>query len=217
MNRIVLACLTLLLLASAGCVKKSDYDALAADLATARQELEETRGVLVQKEADLAACNTQWQEAMKAFGGEHARTQDVIAGVKEWKLQVEQKLPAQVRAEVEAQLNTLVRQLEAGFGALATENAKMAEALERQNEAINTVATNVSGAREDLISEVTALRTEREAVGAKVNEVIALVQEWDQSRMLCKDCEDKLRLNKKEVEAITGLHAELVQRLAELK
>ncbi|MCZ7650635.1 MAG: hypothetical protein M5U13_05520 [Thermoanaerobaculia bacterium] len=136
---------------------------------------------------------------------------------KEWKLQVEQKLPAQVRAEVEAQLNTLVRQLEAGFGALATENAKMAEALERQNEAINTVATNVSGAREDLISEVTALRTEREAVGAKVNEVIALVQEWDQSRMLCKDCEDKLRLNKKEVEAITGLHAELVQRLAELK
>jgi hypothetical protein len=154
---------------------------------------------------------------MKAFGGEHARTQDVIAGVKEWKLQVEEKLPAQVRAEVEVQLNKLVRQLEAGFGALATENARMAAALEKQQDTLATVASDVSGAREDLIAEVTALRTQREAVGEQVGEAISLVQEWDQNRVLCKDCPDKLRLNKKEIEAITALHAELVQRLAALK
>ena len=79
------------------------------------------------------------------------------------------------------------------------------------------VASDVSGAREDLIAEVTALRTQREAVGEQVGEAISLVQEWDQNRVLCKDCPDKLRLNKKEIEAITALHAELVQRLAALK
>ena len=217
MNRFVLVCLATLLLFSTACVKKSEYDALAAELAAAQQELASVRATLTQKEADLAACNTQWQEAMKAFGGEHARTQDVIAGVKEWKLQVEEKLPAQVRAEVEAQLNKLVRQLEAGFGALATENARMAAALEKQQDTLATVASDVSGAREDLIAEVTALRTQREAVGEQVGEAISLVQEWDQNRVLCKDCPDKLRLNKKEIEAITALHAELVQRLAALK
>jgi len=75
----------------------------------------------------------------------------------------------------------------------------------------------VSGAREDLIAEVTALRTQREAAGGQLDEVISLVQEWDQTRVLCKNCEEKLRLNKKEIEAITALHAELVQRLAALK
>ena len=214
MNRFVLVGLATRLLFSPACVKKSEYDALAGDLAAAQEELASVRATLTQKEADLAACNTQWQEAMKAFGGEHARTQDVIAGVKEWKLQVEEALPAQVRAEVEVQLNKLVRQLEAGFGALATENARMAATLEKQQETLASVATDVSGAREDLIAEVTALRTQREAAGGQLDEVISLVQEWDQTRVLCKNCEEKLRLNKKEIEAIAALHAELVQRLA---
>jgi hypothetical protein len=35
--------------------------------------------------------------------------------------------------------------------------------------------------------------------------------------MLCRDCETKLRLNKKEIEAITAMHGEIVQMLAEVK
>ena len=111
------------LLSSSGCFLKlkSDYDAVAGQLATCQTQMQETVANLAVKDADLKTCQDQWQEAMKAFGGEAAKTQDVIAGVREWKLQVEQKLPVQVRAEVEGQLNKLVRQLETGFGALATE------------------------------------------------------------------------------------------------
>jgi predicted nucleic acid-binding Zn-ribbon protein len=167
------------LVSSGGCffkLPKSDYDAVAAQLATCQTQVQETTATLAVKEADLKTCQDQWQEAMKTFGGEAAKTQDVIAGVREWKLQVEQKLPVTVKAEVEAQLNKLVRQLETGFGALASENARLTEAMEKQNQAITTLSGDVSGARQDLIGEVTALRAQREAAGAKVQEVIGLVQ-----------------------------------------
>lgn len=215
----LIAATVAVLLSSGGCFLKlkSDYDAVAAQLATCQTQSQETAATLATKEADLKTCQDQWQEAMKAFGGEAAKTQDVIAGVREWKLQVEQKLPVQVKAEVEAQLNKLVRQLETGFGALATENARLTEAMEKQNQAITTLSGDVSGAREDLIKEVAALRAQREQAGSRVQEVIAHVQKWDQERMLCRDCETKLRLNKKEIEAITAMHGEVVQMLAEVK
>jgi len=220
MNRKSLLVATLaVLLTSSGCFLKlkSDYDAVAAQLAACQSQAEQTKATLAIKDADLKTCQDQWQEAMKTFGGEAAKTQDVIAGVREWKVQVEQKLPVQVKAEVEAQLNKLVRQLETGFGALANENARLTEAMEKQNQAITTLSGDVSGAREDLIKEVAALRAQREQAGSQVQQVIALVQKWDQDKMLCRECESRLRLNKKEIEAITAVHGQIVQMLAEVK
>ena len=215
----LIAAVAVVLLSSGGCFLKlkSDYDAVAAQLATCQAQAQEAAATLAVKDADLKTCQDQWQQAMKAFGGEAAKTQDVIAGVREWKVQVEQKLPVQVKAEVEAQLNKLVRQLETGFGALATENARLSEAMEKQNQAITTLSGDVSGAREDLIKEVAALRAQRDAAGAKVQDVISQIQKWDQERMLCRDCETRLRLNKKEIEAITAMHGQVVQALAEVK
>ena len=93
----LIAAVAAVLLTSSGCFLKlkSDYDAVAAQLATCQTQAQESAANLAVKDADLKTCQDQWQQAMKAFGGEAAKTQDVIAGVREWKLQVEQKLPVQ--------------------------------------------------------------------------------------------------------------------------
>jgi len=210
----------LTLVATSGCVKlKSDYDAVANQLATCQADLATKTNDMSAKQTNLDACQAQWQEALKAFGGQQAKTENVIQGLREWKTQVEKSLPTQVRGEVEARLDILVRQIEAGFGALAKENQRLTEAMEKQTKEIAGVGTSVNSAREDLIKQIDTMQAAKKVTSAGIADAVKRINDWEQARLNCKDCDSKLKLhlNKKEREAVTELHSGLTTLLTSLQ
>ena len=57
----------------------------------------------------------------------------------------------------------------------------------------------------------------RERVTEQLADLVDLVVEFDQSRINCKECPERLKLNRKQRETVLGFHAELMADLADLQ
>ncbi len=207
----------LLLIASfalSGCISKSDHEAL-------QSQLEECRTDKQAAQVAFTACEKRFDREIARFDTLDSTLEeavpDALATFRAERQEILEQVPVQVRDEVESYLDEFATAVGRSFQRLSEDNDKiLAELgtaqLELTKLGVDTESLIVAS-RESTIQEVRVGQASRKDLDARSAEIVSKILKFDRERINCKDCDNRLRLNKKEIQAITEFHATLIEAL----
>ncbi len=211
----------LALLASAGCASKQDLETARLQLTACEEEQTRLEASVISWEQRFDRASGRWNELEasvsdalpKALGELHTERERII-----------ELVPEQVQSEVAAYLEEYFATVMKGFGELAQDNADIKVRLQATHEALQTVGADTRAISATIDQTVVEERTRREQedarhqqTAAQLAELVDQLVEFDQNRINCKQCPDRLKLNRKQRETVLGFHAELMADLASLR
>lgn len=210
--------LTVLLLVAAlslsGCVSKSAHEAIQSQLDECRADKQAAQGA-------SEACEKRYDREIARFDTLDSTLEEVVpealATFRAEREEVLEQVPVQVRDEVESYLDEFATAVARSFQRLADDNEKIlgelgAAKVELAKLGADTEAMIAAGV-DSTIQEVREGQASREVLQARSANIVAMILEFDRTRINCKDCDNRLRLNKKEIQAITAFHSTLVENL----
>jgi hypothetical protein len=221
MRAIAIPVVLVLLTIVSGCVSKSELEETQTELAEC---VEAKAGA----EADVKAwedrydresgrwneLETSVSEALpKALGEFHAERERIL-----------ELVPDQVQGEVSKYLEDYFSTVMKGFELLNNDNADIKLELRATQKALEVVGADARGIRTAVDEALVDERGKRDAMSGRLadlsghlGDIVEQVVEFDQSRINCKQCPDRLTLSRKEREAILAFHAELMSDLSDLQ
>ena len=208
-------------LTAAGCAPKSELDEARAELA----RCEEARAAAL---ADADAWerrfdreSARWEALGTSVSDALPRALNEFHGERERILEL---VPEQVKVEVAGYLEDYFNTVMRGFEAMSDDSAEIQLELRATQKALDAVGADARGIRAAVDEALVDERTKRDAMSQRMGDlagelggVIDRMVEFDQTRVNCKACPERLRLNRKEREAILAFHAELVADLSDLQ
>ncbi len=222
-NRIVPISLAVLM--SAACVSKQQHTELQAELTQCQEDKAQADAKVITWEQRFDREATRWEtvgasisEQLPAAIGElHSERERLI-----------EKLPEQVQGEVERYLDEYFSTVMSGFDKLAYDNREIKLQLSATQKVLENVGADtkaISSSIDETLEDERAQRqeetarrqAEQEAVAARVGELVAMVTKFDGTKINCKSCPDRLRLNRKQRETISTFHSELTTQLSQLQ
>lgn len=219
MKRISIA-LALALLAT-GCASKKDLDTAQAELAACQEETAKLEASVVAWEERFDRESSRWVELEASVSEALPRALNEFHSERE---RIIELVPEQVQGELEAYLEDYFSAVAKGFGELSKDNAEIKVQLQATHAALTAVGadTRAIGASIDkTVAEERAKRegeqARRERVTEQLADLVDLVVEFDQTRINCKECPERLKLNRNQRETVLGFHAELMADLADLQ
>ncbi len=206
--------LTLALLASAGCASKQDLEAARTQLTACEEEQTRLEASVISWEQRFDRASGRWNELEasvsdalpKALGELHTERERII-----------ELVPEQVQSEVAAYLEEYFATVMKGFGELAQDNAEIKTRLQATHKALQTVGADTRAISATIEQTVAEENARREKAAAHLAGLVDQVVEFDQNRINCKQCPERLKLNRKQREAVLGFHAELMADLTNLQ
>ena len=218
------ALMTLVLLPAllgTGCGSKKDLEAAQTQVAACAEEKLKLEATVISWEQRFDRESNRWVEI------ESSVTEALPAALRELHSEGERIIalvPEQVQSEVTSYLDNYFNTVMKGFGQLASDNAEIKTQLRATNKVLEAVGadTRAIGATiEETVAEERAMREKEQArrgrLAARTAELVDLVVEFDHNRINCKQCPDRLKLNRKERETILAFHAELMSDLTDLQ
>lgn len=215
-TRHLMLAITALIFAS-GCNQKALEEQIAAceaEKAQLQGQVENWEERFDRESARWTEMETTVTEALpKSLNEFHEERERIVAMV-----------PEQVQNEVEGYLNDYFATVMKGFEFLQKDNTEIKLQLETTNKVLANLGADTryigNAVDEALVEERyrrEALRMRVDSVSENLDDVIDLIVEFDQTYINCKDCPDRLRLNRKQRETISAFHQELMADLANLK
>jgi len=196
-----------------GCVSKSDHGAVVA-------QLDECRNDKVAAQDAAKACESRYAREVTRFQDMDAVLEQVIPETMEEfrgeRDRIAAMVPVQVQEEVASFMEKFSNAVASGFSVLRQDNQQMVAELAAAREELSRLGVSA----ETLQDRVDTIKTSLDDQAATRHQAAAIaevIQDFDQAMILCKDCKDRLRLNRHEREVISNFHAELVGRLSELQ
>lgn len=191
-------------------------------------ELETCRAEQVEADAQVIAWEQRFDRESERWEGMEANIlEQVPQAVNE--LQTERDriielVPEQVQEEVTKYLDDYFATVMTGFEAMAQDSQQIRMKLGVTNQVLANLGADTTSLRQSVEGQLTeeldkrdAERAQREDVAQQIGQLVSLVKEFDTNRINCKQCPDKLRLKRKEREAITAFHSELSVKLSGLQ
>lgn len=212
--------LSLGILAS-GCVSKQRYEQAETELGNCEDE-----------KAQLEASNIAWEQR---FDRESSRWEELEASIADSLPQaltefhderdrILRLVPEQVESEVDAYLEDYFSTVMKGFQFLKKDNDEIKMQLQATQRALASVSSDTQSISTAVDQTLAAERLRRDIeiahrqdVSQQLSALISEITSFDQERINCKSCEDRVKLNRKEREAILGFHAELLRQLSALQ
>ncbi len=213
--------LILLALLATGCASKKDLEAARAELAACEEERARLEASTIAWEQRFDQASGRWNQLEaevtsalpKALGELHTERERII-----------ELVPEQVRSEVNAYLEDYFTTVMKGFSELSDDNAEIKSRLAATHQALEAVGADTRAIGYTIDQTVIHERSLREAeqarrqdARARMAELVDRIVEFDRDRINCKQCPERLRLNRKERETVLGFHAELTAELADLQ
>ncbi|MDA8020377.1 MAG: hypothetical protein MPN21_23310 [Thermoanaerobaculia bacterium] len=203
--------LTLLL---AGCVAKGEHEALQGELAQCEEQLAQSK-----------AENISWQNR---FDRESQRWEQVGASIEEAvpralneldeeRERIIQAVPEQVQEEVSRYLDGYFNTVMRGFDALNEQNERTRIELETTNKVLASLGADTKQIGQAIDSSLTESKAKREQIASHLTDMIDHIVEYDQTRLNCKRCPERLKMRDRSREELLAFHAELMADLAELQ
>ncbi|MEE8523324.1 MAG: hypothetical protein V3T72_05280 [Thermoanaerobaculia bacterium] len=214
------AVLVLLLIVS-GCVAKSELEETQAELTECLEEKTHAEGDVKAWENRYDRESGRWNELEasvsealpRALGEFHSERQRIL-----------ELVPDQVQTEVSRYLEDYFSTVMKGFELLSTDNADIKLELRATQKALEVVGADARGIRIAVDEALVDERDKRDEMSGRLAElsgylgdIVEQVVEFDQTRVNCKTCPDRLRLNRKERETVLAFHAELMSDLSDLQ
>lgn len=204
-----------------GCVSKQQYANVQAELASCQEEKAQAEAQVITWEQRFDREAQRWEtvgasvtdQVPKALGELNAERDRIVKLV-----------PEQVKGEVEKYLDEYFATVMAGFDKMTDDNRE----IKMQLAATHKVLESLGADTRDVASKIdTTLADERgkrqqeqrrrESVASRISEVVTQLSEFDNTRINCRQCPDRLRLNRKERETIGAFHTEVMTTLSKIQ
>jgi hypothetical protein len=138
--------------------------------------------------------------------------------------QVTADLDEAIKAEVQESFYELAEAIADGYNNLQEENQMLQVQLGETRRVIDQVLTKTGAIEEKAGSIQTSVTADQQAIVAnrqaaliKVGEVETFMRDWQYMYVDCKGCDERLRINKKERDALAKMHDSLMGQLAEVR
>ncbi len=207
-----LALATLLLV---GCgVKQADHDQIVAELEECKAESLRWESLYQESVEERRLALDQALEMLPAAHEELRSQIDVRLG------EVTKELDDSMRAEVQESVYELAEAIASGYNMLQQENKQLQAQLSESRGLIETVLERTNSIEESAgtIEERVGVEQDvflarRQALLIEIGEVESFMRDWQYMHVDCKECEERLRINKRERDALAQLHDDVIDRL----
>lgn len=207
-------------IAALGCVSRGEHQRL-------RTQLEECRSDKVSAQAAATACEDRYAQEVRQWENMETVMSDVIPQtLREFRSErdeIVELVPEQARQEVQRYLDEFAEGMTRGFQVMKEDSDRILMELDRNKTLLDEVGVRTSSIDERVTSTLQDAFNSRDRLTAVRNEMIesasALVDEiheFDRTYIGEKASPDRLKLNRKQREAIQLFHDHLVSQLAAL-
>jgi hypothetical protein len=195
-------------------VKKADHEQLATELEECKAESLRWES-LYQESVEERRLALDQALAMLPTAHEELRSQ-IDLRLDEVTAQLDQS----VKAEVQESVYELAEAIASGYNMLQQENKQLQAQLTESRGLIETVLERANAIEESAgtIEERVGVEQDvfvarRQALLLEIGEVESYLREWQYMHIDCKECEERLRINKRERDALAQLHDQITARL----
>jgi hypothetical protein len=204
------------------------YYAMKTEQAGLETELVECQQAKVQSEAQVISWEQRFDLESNRWATMEASITDqlpkALSELHEERENIIEMVPEQVRAEIGAYLDEYRSTVMTGFEALAGDSKEIKLQLDTTQRVLESLGSDtqaiqvsIDGAlaeeREKRVDE----RQQREEIAAGIGQLGAVLAEFDSTHINCKKCPERLKLNRKEREAITAFHLQLSRSISDLQ
>lgn len=216
-----LLAMTLLLAATTACVPKGDLEEAKVQVANCQDEKAQLQAEITAWEERFDRESSRWTEMQASI------TDTVPAALNEFhaeRKRILEMVPEQVQSEVETYLNDYFATVMRGVEMLSNDNADIKLQLQASSMALEALGKDTRSINTKIDTTLAQERARQQAVQSRIDDMAGMladtineIKTFDQTRINCKTCPDRLKLNRKEREAVLAFHAELTSALADLQ
>lgn len=206
--------LILLLVASTGCVSKSEHEALQAELDACQEAKAASDAQIVSWQQRYDRESARWTQIQESVAGAVPGALNEMHQERERILEL---VPDQVQGEVSGYLDEYFNTVMAGFDRLARDNQELKVEVLGLNKAMEVLGTDTKQIGRAIDESLADEKARREKLARDLADVIDWIVEFDQTRVNCDKCPNRLRMRDKYKEQLLGFHQELVADLAGLQ
>ncbi len=138
--------------------------------------------------------------------------------------EVTSELDEVIKAEVQESFYELAQAIAEGYNNLQQENQQLQSQLTESRNLIEMVLEKTGAIEQQAGAIQSSVTTDqativanRQAALIQVGEVESFVRDWQYMYVECKGCEERLRINKRERDALARMHDDLMGRLAAVR
>ena len=209
--------LAALLLAGCG-VKQADHDQVVAELEECQAESSRWESLYQESVEERRLALDQALEMLPAAHEELRSQIDLRLG------EVTQELDDSMKAEVQDSVYELAEAMASGYNMLQQENKQLQAQLTESRGLIETVLERTTSIEESAGTieqrvgvEQDVFLAQRQALLLEIGEVESFLRDWQYMHVDCKECVERLRINKRERDALAQLHDDVIERLGEVR
>lgn len=208
---VIVICLVIVMTtALAGCVSKS--------------RLEECQQDKVKLEEQVASWETRFDQESQRWNSMQASISEAVPqAINEFHAERDRILeivPEQVKVEVETYLDGYFNTVMRGMRELNEANKSIKGELDVANRKLESLGQDTSEIKTmgtALDEKLDEQRAERAKFASQVTNIFNQLTEFDNTIINCRDCPERLRLNRKERETITAFHQKMLTELSALQ
>ena len=206
--------LTASLLPAVGCVSKSDHEALQAELAACQQAKAEKEAEVISWEQRFDRESARWNQIGASVSDMVPKALSEIHGERERILKM---VPDQVQSEVSGYLDEYFNTVMTGFDRMTQDNQELQVQVLGLQKAMDVLGHDTKAIGKAIDESLTDEKDRRQKLAQDLADVIDLIVEYDQTRLNCKGCDDRLRMRDKSRSAVLAFHQELMSDLSRLQ
>jgi len=128
--------------------------------------------------------------------------------------QVTKELDEAIKAEVQESFYDLADAIAEGYNVLQQENKQLTVQLAESRSLIETVLEKTGTIEQRVGMEQDAFSARRQALLLEIGGVESFLRDWSYRYVECQSCEERLRINKRERDALAQLSEDLMSRLS---
>lgn len=201
-------------LVAGGCVSKGELEKVRSELEACQQEKASLSEEVAAWEARFDRAAERWTNiessvvesvpnALAEFDAERDRILELV--------------PEQVQYEVASYLDDYFGTLMSAFRGVQGDNRDIKLQLDATQKALSALDKDTRQISAAIEEAVTLEADKRRAVADGLAVIHRQLVDFARERINCADCEERIKLNKREREAVLGFHAELMSALSNLQ
>ncbi len=138
--------------------------------------------------------------------------------------EVTAELDEVIKAEVQESFYELAQAIAEGYNNLQQENQQLQTQLTESRSLIEmvlektgSIEQQTGSIQESVTTDQAAIIANRQAALIQVGEVESFMRDWQYMYVECRGCEERLRINKRERDALARMHDDVMGRLADVR
>lgn len=208
-------------LLATGCVSKSQFTEVESQLATCEQEKAKADAAVISWEQRFDRESKRWTEMEKSVTTALPRA---LSEFQEERQAIVKLVPEQVRGQLVRYLDDYSSTVTRGFERMKQDSdeiklqlAATEKALQIVSKDTKSIDANTQSIGKMIDQSLSGERNKRENIAQNLTDLMNRIVEFDQTKINCKGCPERLKMRDKTKEEMLAFHQELMQDLATIQ